>query len=285
MTGKVCLVTGGNGGIGAATVRGLAALGATVLLGARDRERGEAAGRAIDGAVEVVQIDLASLASVRAAAASVRAARGRLDVLVLNAGVWSRERRSTADGFELTFGVNHLGHFLLVHELLDLLRASAPARIVVVSSNEHYRGRIDWDDLHFERRRYRGPAAYRQSKLANLLMTGALARRLEGTGVTANAVHPGVVATDLARDYPQPLIKLLNLVLLTPEKGARPSLYLATAPELAATTGAYFDKQRPRPASAHAVDRAAQDRLWTLSERLVGVTPLPSAPPAPRGRA
>jgi len=279
MTGKVCLVTGGNGGIGKATVRGLAGLGATVLLGARDRGRGEAARRSIDGAVEVVEMDLASLASVRAAAAAVRAARDRLDLLVLNAGVWSRERRTTADGFELTFGVNHLGHFLLVHELLDLL--SAPSRIVVVSSNEHYRGRMEWDDLQLERRRYRGRTAYRQSKLANLLFTGALARRLAGSGVTANALHPGVVATDLARDYPQPLIKLLNLVLLTPEQGARTTLHVATAPELAEVTGAYFEKQRARPASPHALDRAAQDRLWSLSEHLVGVTA--SAPRGSRG--
>ncbi len=280
MNGTLCLVTGGTGGIGKETVRGLARLGARVLLGARDRARGEAARRDIAGAVDLVELDLASLASVRAAAAAVRADHARLDVLVLNAGVWSRERRTTADGFELTFGVNHLGHFLLVHELLDLLRA--PARIVVVSSNEHYRGRMEWDDLMFQRRSYRGRAAYRQSKLANLLFTGALARRL-ATGVTANALHPGVVATELARDYPQALIKLLNLVLLTPEQGARTTLHLASAPELAAVTGAYFEKSRARPASPRAVDPAAQDRLWSLSERLVGLTA--TAPPAPGGRA
>lgn len=270
MTGKVCLVTGGTGGIGKATVRGLAALGATVLLGARDRTGGEAVRRDLAGAIEVVAMDLASLASVRAAAAAVRAAHDRLDVLVCNAGVWSRERRTSADGFELTFGVNHLGHFLLVHQLLDLLRAAAPARIVIVSSNEHRRGRMEWDDLMFERRRYRGPTAYRQSKLANVLHAGALARRLAGSGVTANALHPGVVATDLARDYPQPLIKLLNLVLLSPEQGARTSLRVATAPELATTTGAYFEKGRASAASPRALDTAAQDRLWSLSERLVG---------------
>jgi len=228
-------------------------------------------------------MDLASLASVRAAAAAVRAAGDRLDLLVLNAGVWSRERRTTADGFELTFGVNHLGHFLLVHELLDLLRASAPARIVVVSSNEHYRGRMGWDDLEFEHRRYGGVTAYRQSKLANVLFANALARRLAGSGVTANSLHPGVVATGLSRDYPAVLVKIINLVLLTPEKGARTTLHVATAPELADVTGAYFEKERPRPASPRALDEADQERLWTLSERLLGLTP--SAPPAPRGTA
>lgn len=269
MRGKVCLVTGATGGIGQATARALAARGATVLLGARDRRRGEQARRDCPGAVEVIELDLASLASVRACAAAVRAAHDRLDVLVLNAGVWSRRRRTTADGFELTFGVNHLGHFLLVHQLLDLLRASAPARVVIVSSNEHRRGHMDWDDLMFERRRYRGPTAYRQSKLANVLHAAALARRLAGSGVTANALHPGVVATALARDYPQPLIKILNLVLLSPDEGARTSLHLASAPELAAVTGAYFEKCRATRAAPAARDPAAQDRLWDLSARLV----------------
>ena len=284
MHGKVCLVTGGNGGIGEATVRGLAALGATVLLAARDRARGEEARRRCPGAVQVVELDLASLASVRACAAAVGAAHGRLDVIVCNAGVWSRRRRTTADGFELTFGVNHLGHFLLVDQLLDLLRASAAGRIVIVSSNEHRRGRIEWDDLMVERRRYGGPTAYRQSKLANVLHAAALARRLAGTGVTANALHPGVVATALARDYPQPLIKLLNLVLLSPEDGARTSIHLASAPELAAVSGAYFEKCRPTRPAERALDPADQDRLWQLSEQLVGVSRSPAPPPG-RGTA
>ncbi|HEY8146367.1 MAG TPA: SDR family NAD(P)-dependent oxidoreductase [Kofleriaceae bacterium] len=262
MRGRVCLVTGASGGIGKATARGLAALGATVISAARDRTRCEG---------EFVELDLASLASVRAGAAAVRAAHGRLDVLVCNAGVWARQRRTTADGFELSFGVNHLGHFLLVHQLLDLLTASAPARVVIVSSNEHRRGRIEWDDLMFERRRYGGPTAYRQSKLANVLHAGALARRLAGSGVTANALHPGVVATALARDYPQPLIKILNLVLLSPEEGARTSVHLATAPELAAVTGAYFEKSRESHAAPRALDTADQDRLWEVSAHLVGI--------------
>ena len=271
MRGRVCLVTGASGGIGKATARGLAALGATVVSAARDRAR-------CDG--EFVELDLASLTSVRACAAAVRAAHQRLHVLVLNAGVWARTRRTTADGFEQSFGVNHLGHFLLVHELAELLRASAPARIVVVSSNEHRRGRIEWDDLMFERRRYRGRVAYRQAKLANVLFAFALARRLADAGVTANALHPGVVATALARDYPQPLIKLLNLVLLTPDEGAKTSIHLATAPELATATGAYFEKSRESHAAPRALDPADQDRLWTLSERLVGISPAPR--PAPR---
>jgi NAD(P)-dependent dehydrogenase (short-subunit alcohol dehydrogenase family) len=266
MTGKLCLVTGGNTGIGKATVRGLARLGATVLLASRDRARGEAARAEIGGAVEVLDLDLASLASVRRAAAEVRA-RGRLDVLVCNAGVWTRRRSTTRDGFELTFGVNHLGHFLLVQELVDLLRASAPSRVVVVSSNEHYRGEMVWGDLMFERRAYRGPTAYRQSKLANLLFTAALARRLEGSGVIANALHPGVVTTELAREYPRAIMKLVDLFLVSPEEGARTSLHLASAP--VAVSGRYFVRCREKRPSARALDQADQERLWRLSEQLI----------------
>lgn len=273
MNGKVCIVTGGNTGIGKETARGLAQRGATVVLACRDTARGEAARDDIARStgrkdVEVIALDLGSKASIRAFGERFRAAHERLDVLVNNAGVWRSSRGTTEDGIEATFGVNHVGTWLLTQDLLPLLKKSAPSRIVVLSSKLHYRGRMDWEDLQFERRKYGTTAAYAQSKLANVLFTKALARRLEGTGVTVNAVHPGVVRTDLMRDYPKLLVKLFNLFLLTPEQGAECSLHVATAPELAGVTGEYFEKSRIKPAAAEALDEAAQERLWALTEAL-----------------
>ncbi|HTN89192.1 MAG TPA: SDR family oxidoreductase [Sorangium sp.] len=273
MNGKVCVVTGGNTGIGKETARGLAQRGAKVVLASRDTGRGEAARDDIarttgNKDVEVMALDLASKASIRAFAEALRAKHDRLDVLVNNAGVWQRSRAATRDGIEATFGVNHVGTWLLTQELLPLLKQSAPSRIVVLSSKLHYRGQMGWDDLQFERRKYGAGAAYSQSKLANVLFTKALARRLEGTGVTVNAVHPGVVATELMREFPNIIVKLFNLFLLTPEQGAACSLHVATAPELAGVTGEYFEKSRTLPAATAALDEAAQERLWKLTEAL-----------------
>ncbi|WP_437293306.1 SDR family oxidoreductase [Sorangium sp. So ce426] len=273
MNGKVCIVTGGNTGIGKETARGLAQRGAKVVLACRDTGRGEAARDDIARStgrkdVEVIALDLGSKASIRAFGERFRAAHERLDVLVNNAGVWRNSRGTTDDGIEATFGVNHVGTWLLTQDLLPLLKKSAPSRVVVLSSKLHYRGRMDWEDLQFERRKYGTTAAYAQSKLANVLFTKALARRLEGTGVTVNAVHPGVVRTDLMRDYPKLLTKLFNLFLLTAEQGAECSLHVATAPELAGVTGEYFEKSRIKPAAEAALDEAAQERLWKLTEAL-----------------
>ncbi|WP_437739821.1 SDR family oxidoreductase [Sorangium sp. So ce1504] len=273
MNGKVCVVTGGNTGIGKETARGFAQRGAKVVLACRDTGRGEAARDDIARStgrkdVEVIALDLGSKASIRAFGERFRAAHERLDVLVNNAGVWRSSRGTTEDGLEATFGVNHVGTWLLTQDLLPLLKKSAPSRVVVLSSKLHYRGRMDWEDLQFERRKYGTTAAYAQSKLANVLFTKALARRLEGTGVTVNAVHPGVVRTDLMRDYPKLLMKLFNLFLLTPEQGAECSLHVATAPELAGVTGEYFEKSRIKPAAEAALDEAAQERLWKLTEAL-----------------
>ncbi|WP_441292621.1 SDR family oxidoreductase [Sorangium sp. KYC3313] len=273
MNGKVCIVTGGNTGIGKETARGLAQRGAKVVLACRDTGKAEAARDDIARStgrkdVEVIALDLGSKASIRAFGERFRAAHERLDVLVNNAGVWRSARGTTEDGLEATFGVNHVGTWLLTQDLLPLLKKSAPSRVVVLSSKLHYRGRMDWEDLQFERRKYGTTAAYSQSKLANVLFTKALARRLEGTGVTVNAVHPGVVSTDLMRDYPKLLMKLFNLFLLTPEQGAECSLHAATAPELAGVTGEYFEKSRIKPAAEAALDEAAQERLWALTEGL-----------------
>jgi NAD(P)-dependent dehydrogenase (short-subunit alcohol dehydrogenase family) len=273
MNGKVCIVTGSNTGIGKETARGLAQRGATVVLACRDVQKGEAAREDVARTtgrndVELMALDLGSKASIRAFAASFRAKHQRLDVLVNNAGLWSTARGTTQDGLESTFGVNHVGTFLLTRELLPLLEASPPARVVVLSSKLHYSGKMDWEDLQFERRKFKGTTAYNQSKLANVLFTRALARRLEGKGVTVNAVHPGVVATELIRDFPKLVARLAHLFMLTPEKGAACSLHVATAPELASVSGEYFEKSRVKAAAKAALDVEAQERLWQLTETL-----------------
>jgi NAD(P)-dependent dehydrogenase (short-subunit alcohol dehydrogenase family) len=275
---RVCIVTGANSGIGKETARGLAERGATVILAVRDAAKGEAAradivGSAPDAKVEVRSLDLASAASIRAFAKAFEQKYARLDVLVDNAGVWTRARQTTKDGFEATFGVNHLGTFLLTRLLVPLLEKSAPSRVVVLSSALHYQGAIDWDDLMFERRSFNGTAAYNQSKLANVLFTKALARRLAGKGVTVNAVHPGVVSTELMREMPDLVKKIAGLFLLSPAAGARTSLHVATSDECATTTGAYFAKSRPKVAAKRARDEADQERLWEVSERLLGLEP------------
>jgi NAD(P)-dependent dehydrogenase (short-subunit alcohol dehydrogenase family) len=282
MKGKICVVTGSNTGIGKETARGLAALGAKVVLACRDASKAESARDDIARStgrsdLEVATLDLASTESIRAFAESFQREHDRLDVLVNNAGVFPMARSTTADGFESTFGVNHLGTFLLTRELLPVLRASAPSRIVVLSSALHYRGRMEWEDLEFKQRKYSGTKAYNQSKLANILFTLALSRRLEGSGVTVNAVHPGVVATELARDFPKLLIKIAGLFMITPKQGAECSLHVASSGELASVTGQYFEKSRAKRPATVAHDLGAQERLWTLSEELVASpAPMPS---------
>ena len=276
MNGKIAIVTGSNTGIGRETARGLAERGATVVLACRDAQKAEAARDDIARTtgrsdVTAIPLDLGSAASIRAFAERFRKEHRRLDVLVDNAGLWPSTRTTTTDGFESTFGVNHLGTFLLTHELLPILRESAPARVVVLSSALHYRGEMVWDDLQFERRKFSGTTAYSQSKLANVLFTKALARRLAGAGVTVNAVHPGVVATELSRAFPRFLVNIANLFMLTPEKGAACSLFVATAPELAQVTGEYFEKSRAKKAARASRDEDAQEKLWALSEQLLGI--------------
>ena len=213
LEGKVAIVTGSNTGIGKETARGLAQEGATVVMAVRDPKKGEAA-RAelvasepgLEARRRVMVLDLGDFASIRGFAAAFKRDFRRLDILVNNAGLSPAKRSTTKDGLETTFGVNHVGTFLLTHELLDVLKASAPSRVVVLSSKLHYRGKMAWDDLQFERRRFSTLGAYNQSKLANVLFTRALARRLATSGVVVNAVHPGVVQTELARDMPQVLV-------------------------------------------------------------------------------
>ena len=274
MATKTAIVTGSNTGIGKATALGLAKQGFQVVLAVRDKAKGDAARAEIvaesgnDG-VLVMPLDLGEFASIRAFAAAFGERFQRLDVLVNNAGLTTRKRAATKDGLETTFGVNHVGTALLTRELLPVLERSAPARIVVVSSDLHYRGKMAWDDLQQAKGSFRGLAAYNQSKLANVLFTKALARRLQGKGVTVNALHPGVVATELTRDYPQAIAAILKLFLISPERGAQCSLYVATSPDLADTTGAYFAKSRAKPASRDARDEEQQERLWGLTEAII----------------
>lgn len=282
MTGKTVIVTGGNSGIGKATAVALARAGARVVITARDRARGDEAVAEIrrtggSDQVEVVVFDLGDLASVRAGAAELLDGCPRIDVLINNAGLVLTDRSETVDGYESTFAINHLGPFLLTERLTDRLVASAPSRVVNVASTAHRSARhgLNFDDLQ-SRQGYRGMQVYGSSKLANILFTIELARRLSGTGVTANSAHPGTVATGYGRDGDTRGLfafglKVIKPFILTPEKGARTSVYLASSPEVAGVTGQYFVKCKARKPSAAARDEAAARRLWTVSEELVGV--------------
>jgi NAD(P)-dependent dehydrogenase (short-subunit alcohol dehydrogenase family) len=274
MTGKTCLITGASSGIGLEAARVLAGLGARVLIVARDRRRGEAAQQQIAGGaespVELLLADLGSQRQVRELAAEVGKRCDRLEVLVNNAGLTLRDLVLTEDQIETTFAVNHLAPFLLTNLLQDLLVGSAPSRVVTVASDAHRSARLDLDRI--ERREWTsGWTAYCESKLANILFTRELARRLQGTGVTATCLHPGVVRTGFGRQGPafiRAFFKLAGLFLVSPEQGAETIVYLASAEEAAATSGTYFERRREKQPSAAACDDRAADRLWQVSEQL-----------------
>ena len=276
MRGNTCLVTGATSGIGKATALTLAQLGATVVVVARDQARGEAAADEIrqrmrGARLEVLTADLASLGEVRALAGQVRERCARLDVLVNNAGVVMFRRQVTSEGLETMFATNHLGPFLLTNLLCDLLRRSAPARVITVSSSGHKQVRsIPWDDLSAAQR-FQPLQAYQRSKLLNVLFTGELSRRLAGTGVTANCADPGFVRTDLGRHAVGGFglfLKVTRPFQVSVETGARTSVYLASSPEVAEVTGGYFVKCRPATPSVLSQDRAVAERLWQLSMQL-----------------
>jgi retinol dehydrogenase 12 len=284
MSGTTCLVTGASSGIGKETALRLALLGATVVIVARDAARGAAAGAEITGRVPLAQVevmtaDLSSLAQVRRLAADVLGRHDRLDVLVNNAGVISPRRQLTEDGLETTFATNHLGPFLLTSLLRGLLERSVPARVVTVSSAAHKQvGAIPWDDLP-RGAQSRQAQAYPVSKLLNILFTTELARRLAGTGVTANCLHPGFVRTSLGRDVTGVLGTVLPMILRLrpgPAAGARTPVYLASSPELVDVTGGYFVNCKPAEPSALAKDTRAAARLWALSEDLAGLAAAPA---------
>jgi NAD(P)-dependent dehydrogenase (short-subunit alcohol dehydrogenase family) len=251
-------------------------MGASLILVCRNAERGRAAVVDVERAgakeVELLVGDLSSQKEIRRIAAEVKAKHDRLDVLLNNAGVLVTSRRTTVDGIEETFAINHLGYFLLTSLLLDLLVKSAPARIVNVASEAH-RGakKMGWDDLQFERTTYRSFAAYGQSKVCNILFTRELARRLEGKGVTANALHPGLVASGFGQTYGGLmgfLIRIAHPFMIGPEKGARTQVWLASSPEVEGVTGKYFDKCAERTPSRAAQDDAGAKKLWAISEEL-----------------
>ncbi len=287
MQGKVCIVTGATAGIGEVTALELARMGATVVVISRseakcratvDRIRAETGnGTGRSGNVDYLVADMASQASVRAVAAAFRAKYDRLDVLVNNAGMFFAGRTESVDGIEQTWALNHLGYFLLTDLLRDMLIASAPSRIVSVSSGAHMGGTINFADVE-GKQKYSGWAAYSQSKLANILFTAELARQLEGTGVTANSLHPGFVASNFAmnnmtgvRSLLIPVFRLMQkFAAISPEKGAETSIFLASSPAVEGVTGTYFAKSKAVTPSKAAQDMDAARKLWAMSEEMVG---------------
>jgi retinol dehydrogenase 12 len=278
MDGKTCLVTGATHGIGLATARGLAAVGATVLVHGRDGALAAAVAQGIcrvhgERAARPVQADFARLADVRRLAAELAAGSTRLEVLVNNAGVMDGKHARSAEGYDLTFAVNHLAPFLLTNLLLDTLSRSAPARVIVVASEAHRRTRLDFGDLMNERVGFF--EAYQRSKLANLLFTRALARRLRGRGITVNAAHPGFVHSRLFRGCPAAVRVLLATAgrpfMRNTREGAETSVYLASSPELEGVSGGYYRRCRPLAPSAAAQCDEDAARLWDESARLTGL--------------
>jgi NAD(P)-dependent dehydrogenase (short-subunit alcohol dehydrogenase family) len=273
--GRTAVVTGANTGLGFETARVLAIRGAQVVLACRDLGQAkEAAARILSSrphpappaGVQAIRLDLASLASVREAAEEIGSAYGPVDLLINNAGVMMTPYRRTDDGFELQLGVNHLGHFALTTALLDRLAGSAPARVVNVSSDAHYQARgIDFEAVRRRTASVTGMHEYAVSKLANVLFTQELARRLDGRGITAYALHPGVVASDIWRRVPWPVRPLLKLRMISPEEGARTSLFCSTSPEVAQASGRFYEKSAEREASAVATPELG-GALWQRSE-------------------
>jgi NAD(P)-dependent dehydrogenase (short-subunit alcohol dehydrogenase family) len=278
MKGKTVLITGGTDGIGKQAAKEIAAIGAKVVLVGRSRERSEQAVAEViasshNADVDYLMADLSSMGEVKALAGSFRAKFDRLDVLVNNAGAGFVCRNWTVDGYEKTFALNHLAYFLLTHLLLDMLQASAPSRVVSTSSGSSYSGRIHFEDIHLKRF-YFVHTAYAQSKLANVMFTYALARRLEGSGVTANVFHPGLVKTGIFRKVPKVgwLADKLILDLRKPisvEEGAQTLVYLATSPKVAGQSGHFYYKKKIRQTIPQSYSVEDQERLWELSMRMV----------------
>ena len=275
MQGKVCLVTGSNSGIGKVTARELARMGATVVMLCRNRAKGEAAQAEIISAtgnqnVDLIVADLAAQAEVHRAVAELRQKYQQLHVLINNAGGIRNARQVTPDGLETTFALNHLAPFLLTELLLDTLKASAPARIVNVSSMAHASGRIDFADLQGEKR-YSQWKAYSQSKLAMILFTYELAEQLKSSNVTVNALHPGAINSNFdsgMSGFMRWGWKLITPFLLNVEQGAQTTLYLATSPDVEGVSGKYFSNQRETKSSARSYDPATRQRLWKVSTEL-----------------
>ncbi|XP_006003247.1 retinol dehydrogenase 13 [Latimeria chalumnae] len=282
--GKTVIITGANTGIGKETALELAKRGGRIIMACRNMEKCEAAAREVrtetlSHNVHARYLDLASMKSIREFARKINEEEERVDILINNAGIMRCPRWKTEDGFEMQFGVNHLGHFLLTNLLLDTMKTSGHSRIVNVSSLAHVAGEIDFEDINYEKKKYDTRAAYCQSKLAVVLFTKELAKQLQGTGVTANAVHPGVVHTELGRhtgmhksSFSSTVLgPLFWLIVKTPRQGAQPSVYLAVAEELEGVSGKYFDGMKQKDPAPQALDEETARSLWDLGAKMVGL--------------
>ena len=279
LTGKIALVTGATAGIGLITAEALARMGATVVIVSRSEEKcrnvvAQIQANTGNTRVEYIAGDLSAMAQVRSVAAEFLRRYDRLHILVNNAGAFINDRQVSADGYEMTFALNHLNYFYLTQLLQDTLIASAPARIVNVSSDAHRGGKINFDDLMSEKS-YSGFGVYSMTKLANVLFTNELAQRLEGSGVTANSLHPGFVATNFGKNNGGIVglfMPVVQLFAINPEKGAETSIHLAASPAVEGVTGKYFTKKMPVQPAKAALDVAVQRRLWEVSETLIAQT-------------
>lgn len=276
---SVAVITGANSGMGKAVSAELARTGATVVMVCRNKERGEAAAEEVrnttgNPAVDLMLCDLGRLSSIESFCTSFSEKYSRLDVLINNAGVILPGRHETSDGFELQFGVNHLGHFLLTNRLIGLIMASAPSRIINVSSGAHKIGNIHFEDINLEKK-YKIWRAYGQSKLANVLFTYKLAEHLKGTGVTANCLHPGAVSTNMGINretgFGKSVSRLLKPFFQTPEQGAETTIYLATSSDVKGITGKYFYQKKVASSSKKSQDKELADKLWKRSEEMTGL--------------
>ena len=282
MQNKVCLITGADGGIGRETTRGLAQKGATIVMACIDLDDAKPVYEEIkresgNQNIEMMQVDLANLSSVRTFAREFSRRYQQLHVLINNAGTYHHTRQETAEGFEKTIGINYLGPFLLTNLLVPVIQQTPASRIINVSSNAHFQGRVDVNDLHFQKKSYQGFKAYSASKAAIVLFTQELAERLKGSDVTVNALHPGHVATNIWNIWPgtwrqKMIFKVFNRIMTSTEDAAQNSIYLASADEIQGVTGKYFDGKKVREPSPHCKDVQLQKSLWELSEKLTGLS-------------
>jgi len=280
MEGKTVLITGADGGIGSETTRGIAKMDATIIMACLDLNDAKPVYENIkqesgNERIEMMQVDLASLSSIRQFAAQFSQKHQQLNVLINNAGVFRWKREETQEGFERTIGINLLGHFLLTHLLLPILKQTPGARILNVSSNAYFKGKIDLDDLHLKKK-YTGVKAYDSSKLAIVFFTQELAERLQGTGVTVNALHPGHAATNIWNMWPGTwyqalLFKILKMLMKPTVDAAQNSIYLASSDEVQGITGKYFDNKKMKEVVPKCKNMQLQKGLWALSEKLTGL--------------
>lgn len=275
MKGKICLITGGTSGIGKATAFGLAKKGASVVIVGRDKDKAKQTASYIqnksNNPIDYLIADFSSQNSIFKLAENFKNKYGRLDVLINNAGILRYKRSVSIDGIEMTFAVNHIAYFLLTHLLLDIIERSAPSRIINVSSGAHYNTKLNFDDL-MAKKKYRGRTAYNQSKLANILFTYELARRLKGSKVTANCLHPGIIRTNIGNEddsFERMSLNFLKLFAKTPAQGAATSIYLASSPNVQNVSGKYFVDNKIKSSSPESYRIDIQEKLWRVSKRLI----------------